>query len=110
MTALLSSQDRLDINVTTALVEFAVATANVWSKDSERVLKKARGGDAPYRVINRTGTPLQIWSDSDDKARGANPQAKLSDGEETEWRFDDWKAMREVAIQLVVLMPRSRLT
>ncbi|KAG8880371.1 hypothetical protein FRB97_000908 [Tulasnella sp. 331] len=96
LAATIASQDRLDVNVTTAFVEFAIATANIYSRESERVLKTARGGDAPYRVINRTGTLLQIWSDSDGKITSVPTQTvKLADTEETDWRFDDWKTMRE---------------
>lgn len=98
LTATVSSQDRLDVNVTTAFVEFAIATANIYSKESERVLKTARGGDAPYRVINRTGALVQIWSDSDDKSTSVPSETiKLADTEETDWRFDDWKTMREAS-------------
>ncbi|KAG8981485.1 hypothetical protein FRB94_008774 [Tulasnella sp. JGI-2019a] len=96
LAATISSQERLDVNVTTAFVEFAIATGNIYSKESERVLKTARGGDAPYRIINRTGALVQIWSDSDVKTTTTPSQTvKLADTDETDWRFDDWRALRE---------------
>ncbi|KAG8928477.1 hypothetical protein FRC01_005870 [Tulasnella sp. 417] len=93
----LTSKERLDLNLTTTFIDLALSTAAIWSKEGERLMKKARGGDAPYRIFNRTGTPLQLWSDVDDKSKGGSQMqpAQLDDGAFTEWRFDDWRTMRD---------------
>ncbi|KIO33566.1 hypothetical protein M407DRAFT_3889 [Tulasnella calospora MUT 4182] len=93
----LTSQERLDVNLTTTFIDLALSTATIWSKEGERLMKKARGGDAPYRIFNRTGTALQVWSDVDDKSKGGSQMqpVQLEDGSSTEWRFDDWRTMRD---------------
>lgn len=92
-----AARERLDVNLTSAFIELGLTTARIWGSEGERVLKKARGGDAPYRIVNRTGATVDVWSDTDDKARGADVQrARIADGGDNEWRFDDWKTTREV--------------
>lgn len=62
-------------------------------------MKKARGGDAPYRIFNRTGAALQVWSDIDNKSKAGSEiqPVQLEDGASIEWRFDDWRTMRDVS-------------
>ncbi|KAG8691548.1 hypothetical protein FRC11_001538 [Ceratobasidium sp. 423] len=97
LTATLGSKERLDLNLTSAFVELAINTAMVWQQKGDQVLQRARGGDAPYRIHNRTGDVIHVWSDQDPSSKhGKAPQSiKISDGEIVDWRFDDWKAMRE---------------
>lgn len=92
-----AARERLDINLTSAFIELSLTTARILSKEGERVLKKGRGGDAPYQIVNRTGIPLDVWSEADDKVQGGDVQrARLADGSDTEWRFDDWRTTRDV--------------
>ncbi|CEL57657.1 Vacuolar protein sorting-associated protein 13 OS=Saccharomyces cerevisiae (strain ATCC 204508 / S288c) GN=VPS13 PE=1 SV=1 [Rhizoctonia solani AG-1 IB] len=93
----LGSKERLDLNMTSAFVELAINTAMVWQQKGDQVLQRARGGDAPYRIHNRTGDVIHVWSDQDPSAKHEKaPQSvKINDGEVVDWRFDDWKAMRE---------------
>ncbi|CAE6488407.1 unnamed protein product [Rhizoctonia solani] len=97
LTASLGSKERLDLNITSAFVELAINTAMVWQQKGDQVLQRARGGDAPYRIHNRTGDVIHVWSDQDPSSKhGKTPQpVKINDGEIVDWRFDDWKAMRE---------------
>ncbi|KZS92954.1 vacuolar protein sorting-associated protein 13 [Sistotremastrum niveocremeum HHB9708] len=91
-----SSRERLDMNISSTFLELALGMSATWSKEGERVLKLARGGNAPYRIRNRTGGPLQIWSDFDGSQNTrSSPGLKVSHGETVDWRFDDWKTMRE---------------
>lgn len=69
---------------------------DVWNREGERVLRTARGGDAPYQIRNRTGGSVYVWSDLDGSASKDSPAVKVMDGETVPWRFDDWKTMREV--------------
>ncbi|CAE6445232.1 unnamed protein product [Rhizoctonia solani] len=97
LTATLGSKERLDLNITSAFVELAINTAMVWQQKGDQVLQRARGGDAPYRIHNRTGDVIHVWSDQDpsSKQEKASQSVKIGDGEIVDWRFDDWKAMRE---------------
>jgi len=69
-----------------------------WSQQKAGTLTLTRGGYAPYRIRNRTGSPIYIWGDSE----GANVQevapTMIQNNEVIEWRFDDWKTMREVRL------------
>jgi hypothetical protein len=70
----------------------------VWNKEGAHVLQKARGTYAPYRIRNCTGYEVYIWSDvSGSSEVDETSVAKLSVGETTEWRFDDWRTAREVS-------------
>ncbi|KAG2072635.1 DUF1162-domain-containing protein [Suillus decipiens] len=91
-----SAQERLDLNVSTAFVELAVTSANMWGKEGQVLLEKARGSFAPYRIRNRTGSPLFVWSDDDASRDSKDTSAvKIANDQTVDWRFDDWKTMRE---------------
>lgn len=65
----------------------------------DQVLSKARGSYAPYRIQNRTGSPILIWPDTNDSGGTNDPTAvKLANNQTVDWRFDDWKTMREVCV------------
>lgn len=99
MSLTLSSRERLDLNLTTTFAELATNTLNVWAKQGDYVLQKARGSYAPYRISNRTGYPVFIWPDVDGSTSAKDVAAvKIPNDETVDWRFDDWKTMREVII------------
>ena len=89
----MASFERLNVNVTTILVELVLATAKMIGEEEERVLKSARGSYAPYRIWNRTGASICIWNDVD----GDTNAKQITHGKTMDWRFDDWKTMREVS-------------
>ncbi|KAJ7254114.1 hypothetical protein B0H12DRAFT_1202424 [Mycena haematopus] len=92
----LSSRERLDLNITTTFVELATTTLNTWAKQGAYVLQKARGSYAPYRISNRTGSPVFLWPDLDGSTSAKDVAAvKIPNDETVDWRFDDWKTMRE---------------
>ncbi|KAF7306925.1 hypothetical protein MIND_00485000 [Mycena indigotica] len=96
MSLTLSSRERLDLNLTTTFAELAVTTFNMWSKQGDFVLQKARGSYAPYRINNSTGSPIFVWADTDGNASAKDvPAVKIPHSEIVDWRFDDWKTMRE---------------
>lgn len=93
----IASKESLDVNITATFVELAVTTLSVWAREGEKVLQRARGGDAPYRIRNLTGDIIQVWSDNEKESKSPHSQAmELANGDSTDWRFDDWKTMREV--------------
>ena len=94
----LTAQERLDINLSATFVELAISLSTVWANESSRILLTARGGDAPYRIRNFTGIPLNIWSDVDGRAQNRhNSVVRLLEDECVDWRFEDWKSMREAS-------------
>ena len=86
-----TSKERLELNVTSAFIELAITSYTQWTAESDRILKNARGGDAPYSVRNRTGYPVEIWPDG----RASKTKTKIEDGADVAWRFEDYKTLRE---------------
>ncbi|KAF5314046.1 hypothetical protein D9611_006808 [Ephemerocybe angulata] len=92
----LSARERLDVNLSTTFAELAVTMLNTWSQESTAMLQKPRGTYAPYRIRNRTGTPILVWSDVDSgTTTGEGEMTKVLNNQIVDWRFDDWKTMRE---------------
>jgi vacuolar protein sorting-associated protein 13A/C len=86
------------MNLSTAFIELILETLNSLSRESEHVLQKARGIRAPYRIRNLTGITLRLWPDVGRASRETKANATLiNDGETIDWRFDDWRTMREVS-------------
>ncbi|TBU65089.1 vacuolar protein sorting-associated protein 13 [Dichomitus squalens] len=91
-----NANQRLDVNVTLSFVELVLAFASMLGTEGEQVLKNARGSYAPYKIWNRTGYPLFIWSDTEGSNGTKDTAAKqVPNGKTIDWRFDDWKTMRE---------------
>ena len=88
----LYSHKTMELTVTSATIALASKSAQFLSTD-EDVLSKPRGADSPYRIRNYTGFDLNVWAATREEDQG--PAAKLSDGEESAWRFEDPTTMRE---------------
>ena len=98
MTLAVSAKERLNVNISTMFVELALAMVNTMSQEGERVLQGSRGSNSPYRIVNRTGYPVFIWSDPDGSTNATAISAiRLDQDAKADWRFDDWKKMREVS-------------
>lgn len=88
----LSSKKALELTVTSATIALASKSAQFLTQE-EDVLSKPRGSEAPYKIRNYTGFDINVWVDV---PGNENPMAaKLEDGEEGPWRFEDWEKMRE---------------
>ena len=99
LTVNFSARERLDINVTATFVELALATMKLLGQEGDNVLRKARGSYAPYRIHNRTGASVFIWSDLDGSSQVKDATSKqIANGKTIDWRFDDWKTIREVLL------------
>ncbi|KAI9675485.1 MAG: hypothetical protein M1829_003289 [Trizodia sp. TS-e1964] len=86
------SRKMLEITATSATIALASNSAQFLSQD-EDVLSKPRIADAPYRIINYTGFDLKVWTNGSDTKEAVT--AKLADGEEVPWRFEESEKMRE---------------
>lgn len=98
MNITLSARERLNVNLSTTLAELITTSVKLWSIENDQPLQKSRGIYAPYRIRNRTGSTILVWSDlentSSNKDLGAS---KILNNQVIDWRFDDWKTMREVS-------------
>uniref|UniRef100_A0A5K1JWH3 CHIP6 n=1 Tax=Ganoderma boninense TaxID=34458 RepID=A0A5K1JWH3_9APHY len=91
-----SSNQRLNVNVTMTFVELVLSVSSMLGAEGDRLLQGARGSYAPYRIWNRTGYPLFIWPDTEGSTTTKETSAKqIANGKTVDWRFDDWKTMRE---------------
>ena len=88
----LYSHKVMELTITSATIALASKSAQFLTTD-EDVLSKPRGADAPYRIRNYTGFDLNVWAVTHDEDQGS--AAKLTDGEEAPWRFEDPTTMRE---------------
>ena len=89
----LYSRKTMEATLTTASIALLYKTFVLLSEDNEDVLSKPRKSDAPYRLRNYTGFTMSVWAQSGEGNEGA--AAKLSDGEEVPWRFEDASTTRE---------------
>lgn len=48
---------------------------------------------APYRIINRTGLAIQVWSAQEHP--GSSPRTDIENEGSIPWRFDSWRSLRE---------------
>jgi vacuolar protein sorting-associated protein 13A/C len=91
MSVELYSHKSMELTVTSATIALASKSFDFLSSD-EDMLSKPRVADAPYRIRNYTGFDLNVWADEKSETAAA---AKLQDGEEYAWRFEDATSMRE---------------
>ena len=96
----MAARERLDLNLSTTFAELATTSINMWGREGELVMEKDRESYAPYRIRNRTGSPLFIWSDNDTSTGVQESNVfKLNHDQIIDWRFDDWKKLREVGLE-----------
>jgi hypothetical protein len=50
---------------------------------------------------------MHVWSVSDDTTN--TEIKKLVDGEDSNWRFDDWRKTREVSIIIIIIIKISNV-
>ena len=86
------SHKNMELTLTSATIALASKSAEFLSSE-EDVLSKPRGTDAPYRIRNYTGFDLNVWAATREEDQGS--AAKLEDGQEIPWRFEDPTTMRE---------------
>lgn len=65
-------------------------------RDDSDFLLRPRESNAPYRIKNETGYPIDVWiDDEDDRENETNNLHTIEDGDEIPWRFHDWNVVRE---------------
>jgi vacuolar protein sorting-associated protein 13A/C len=87
----LYSRKSMELTVTAATIALGSKSFDFLAGD-EDMLSKPRSSDAPYRIRNHTGFSLDVWAEGKDQEGFS---AKLEDGEEQPWRFEDPMSTRE---------------
>ena len=87
----LYSRKSMELTVTAATIALGSKSFDFLAGD-EDILSKPRSSDAPYRIRNHTGFSLDVWAEGKEQEGFA---AKLEDGEEQPWRFEDPMSTRE---------------
>ncbi|RDI80750.1 putative arabinogalactan endo-beta-1,4-galactanase A [Venturia inaequalis] len=88
----LYSRKSMELTITAATIALASKSADFLSTD-EDILSKPRGMEAPYRIRNYTGFDINVWAEGRDGKDGS--AAKLEEGQEIPWRFEDPTTTRE---------------
>lgn len=88
----LYSRKSMELTITAATIALGSKSFDFLTTD-EDILSKPRGTDAPYRIRNYTGFDLNVWAEGRNEHEGS--AAKLEDGDEEPWRFEDPSATRE---------------
>ncbi|CAG8552629.1 14898_t:CDS:10 [Dentiscutata erythropus] len=90
----ITSQKRLEVNISHIFLETMLTTLSIINHVSEHLTTTARGSRTPYILRNKTGYSMNVWAIS--SADANDTEVKLmNDGQELDWRFDDWRKMRE---------------
>ena len=87
----LYSRKSMELTVTAATIALGSKSFDFLAGE-EDILSKPRSSDAPYRIRNHTGFSLDVWAEGKEQEGFA---AKLEDGEEQPWRFEDPMSTRE---------------
>lgn len=88
----MSAKKRLEVNISATFIETLMTSMQIWNKEGDLVLNRARGSNAPYVFQNKSGFDLQVWASGQKSSKAVHA---LADGTEVQWRFDDWRRMRE---------------
>lgn len=95
----LSSERRLEVNVAATMVETTNNMLQLLDKDNN--LREDVRHMAPFRIRNRTGYKLSVWSEQDASAPATRAGAhRIDDGREIPWVFGDWKSLRENPLEV----------
>lgn len=96
----ISSNKSLEINVAALMVE---TTTNMLAYlDQDHHVKEEARHMAPFRICNRTGYRLSVWSESTVGTSGPrNGAHRLDNGHDMPWAFGDWRMMRENASEIM---------
>jgi vacuolar protein sorting-associated protein 13A/C len=88
----LYSRKSLELTLTVATIAMFSKAFDLLSSD-EDTLSKPRKMETPFKIRNYTGFTINVWAANNSDDSGA--AAKLEDGKEVPWRFEDPATMRE---------------
>lgn len=88
---IVSSDKKLELNLSQTLIETMLNAASRWRAAKPRM--GIREVDSPYIIKNETGYPIVVWDDFKQ-----SEMQEIAVGGSQNWRFEDWRTMREVCI------------
>ncbi|KAG5513316.1 hypothetical protein PMAC_001379 [Pneumocystis sp. 'macacae'] len=90
----LSSYKRLEIIVTSNIITTIMEMLQFLNQTQENILSKYQTFEAPYRIQNKTGYSINLWSNSSKDLDSKKKIYKLKDGDTIPWKFENWRQMR----------------
>ncbi|KAG5437684.1 hypothetical protein PCANB_000721 [Pneumocystis canis] len=91
---ILSSCKRLEIIITSNIITTITEMLLFLNQTQENILSKYQTFEAPYRIQNRTGYSVNLWSNSSKDTNSKKKIHKLKNGDTISWKFEDWRQMR----------------
>lgn len=91
----LMSSQTLEINVAALMVETSMTSLAQLS--AVEVQRDEKRHIAPFRIRNRTGYRISLWSESTGSSTARPTSHRLDDGHDMPWSFSDWRSLRENA-------------
>ncbi|KAJ3192438.1 hypothetical protein HK101_006567 [Irineochytrium annulatum] len=89
------ARKKLELNISHVFVETSLNAMALISKQN-RVYVPRSHAHSPYILRNKTGYSMHVWAES--TGDGLDTELReLANNEEISWRFDDWRAMREIS-------------
>ena len=96
----LAAQQRLELNISATMLETTHNVLQLLDKDNN--LREDMRHMAPFRIRNRTGYRLSVWSEQKAAPGTARQGAhRIDDGAQIPWVFGDWKSLREDPLEVV---------
>ncbi|KAJ1967345.1 Vacuolar protein sorting-associated protein 13, partial [Dispira parvispora] len=89
------AKQKLDINISHALIETLLNSVSELTRDKDNYLYRTRTEHIPYRIKNQTGSELYVWHELPNKHRDQTTVTLIKDQESLPWKFGDWHRSRD---------------
>lgn len=86
-----------NVDVTPDLISMYEGVLSYFNEpqDLDSVFSKGRFEGCPYRIINQTGFPIEVWSDSSECQESSRTPSTIENNAKVKWSFYDWRKLRE---------------
>ncbi|KAG4305942.1 hypothetical protein PORY_000852 [Pneumocystis oryctolagi] len=89
----LFSQKRLEIIITSNIITTITEMLQFLNQTQNNV-SKYQPFEAPYKIQNKTGYSINIWSNSSKDTNSKKKIYQLKNGDSIAWKFENWRQMR----------------
>ncbi|CCJ30884.1 unnamed protein product [Pneumocystis jirovecii] len=86
--------EKLEIIITPNIITTIMEMLQFINQTQENILSKYQTFEAPYRIQNKTGYSINLWSNSSKDLNSRKKTYNLKDGDTIPWKFEDWRQMR----------------
>ena len=94
----LAAQRRLELNVSATMLETTHNVVKLLDKDHN--IREDMRHIAPFRIRNRTGYRISVWSEQKTSTGPRPTSHRIEDGAQIPWMFGDWKSLRENPLEV----------